>query len=336
MKGVEEITLRLIDKYSEFCEVKGRNVSFDNLYTSIPLAIELHERGMTCIGTVKFNRKGVPKEIRDMTGREENSSIIWYEKEKNKMSLTSFVFNTKPKGKKDVIILSTKPVLLGVTKDDGKAKPAIIKEYDYTKGGTDIVDQRSGSFTTSTKAVWWVKKTFSIMLDTTRVNSQTIYFLNQNKDPRKSDSFNYGWELGMSLLLPHVIRRQGGTGLNRGLQLKINLILRWRSRIVPVVDQVFGGGGDGRDMGQDMGGDGQDVGGDDGNLDPDEDGEGGDLSVWQLALAPRGTGSKWGAPCAVCKEDLGPGHKREKANLTKQKTRCQICQCVVCRVQHGI
>ena len=112
--------------------------------------------------------------------------------------------------------------------------------------------------------------------------------------------------------------------------MKIDLILRWRSRIVPVVDQVFGGGGDGRDVGQDMGGDGQDVGqdmgddgqdmggdgqdvgGDDGNLDPDEDGEGGDLSVWQLALAPRGTGSKWGAPCAVCKVDLGPGHKRRK------------------------
>ena len=43
-------------------------------------------------------------------------------------------------GKKNVIILSTKPVLLGVTKDDGKAKPAIIKEYHYTKVGTDIVD----------------------------------------------------------------------------------------------------------------------------------------------------------------------------------------------------
>ena len=97
------------------------------------------------------------------------------------------------------------------------------------------------------------------------------------------------------------------------------------------MDQVFGSGGDWQDDGQDAGDDGQDVGGDDGNLDPDEDGEGGDLSVWQLALAPRGTGSKWGAPCAVCKEDLGPGHKREKANLTKQKTRCQICQCVVCQ-----
>ena len=70
VKGVEEITLRLIDKYSEFCEVKGRNVSFDNLF----------------------------------------------------------------KRKKNVIILSTKPVLLGVTKDDGKAKPAIVRLHQSWDG----------------------------------------------------------------------------------------------------------------------------------------------------------------------------------------------------------
>ena len=164
VKGVEEITLRLIDRYATFCEVKGRNVSFDNLYTSIPLAIELQKRGLTCIGTVKFNRRGVPKEIRELKGRKENSSIIWYEKNKNKMTLTSYVVNTKSKGKKNVVVLSTKPLLLGVTKDDGKAKPAIIKEYDFTKGGTDIVDQRSASYTTSTKSPRWLSVLYCTVL----------------------------------------------------------------------------------------------------------------------------------------------------------------------------
>ena len=152
VKGTDQITLRLIDRYQVFCEVKGRNVSFDNLYTSIPLAQELMKRGLTCIGTVKFNRRGVPKEIRAIKGREENSTVVWWEKEKQKMTLTSYVVNTKSKGKKNVVVLSTKPVLLGLTKDDGKKKPAVIKEYDFSKGGTDIVDQRSASYTTSTKS----------------------------------------------------------------------------------------------------------------------------------------------------------------------------------------
>ena len=29
----------------------------------------------------------------------------------------------------------------GKTKDDGKSKPAIMKFYDFTKGGNNIVDQ---------------------------------------------------------------------------------------------------------------------------------------------------------------------------------------------------
>ena len=47
------------------------------------------------------------------------------------------------KGKKNVMVISTVEPLLGVTKDE-KKKPAVIKLYDFTKGGTDIPDQKSG------------------------------------------------------------------------------------------------------------------------------------------------------------------------------------------------
>ena len=110
------------------------------------------KRGLTCIGTVKFNRRGVPAEIRTLKGRQENSTVVWWERHNPKITLTSYVVNTKSKVKKNVVVLATKPLILGVTKDDGKMKPAVIKEYDYSKGGTDIVDQRSASYTTSTKS----------------------------------------------------------------------------------------------------------------------------------------------------------------------------------------
>lgn len=38
-----------------------------------------------------------------------------------------------------------KKTILGVTKDDGKNKPAVFKLFDFAKGGTDIVDQRMGT-----------------------------------------------------------------------------------------------------------------------------------------------------------------------------------------------
>ena len=41
------------------------------------------------------------------------------------------------------------PHFVGVTKDD--EKPAIFELYDFSEGGTDIMDQRCAGNTTSTK-----------------------------------------------------------------------------------------------------------------------------------------------------------------------------------------
>ena len=40
-------------------------------------------------------------------------------------------------------MLTTMRPCLGVTKGGGKEKPALYKLYDFTKGGTDIVDQKN-------------------------------------------------------------------------------------------------------------------------------------------------------------------------------------------------
>ena len=73
--------MRLVDKYGDFCEIQGRNITTDNLYTSIPLGQELLDRGVTLVGILRKNRKGIPKEVKDTTGRELNSSVILWEKE---------------------------------------------------------------------------------------------------------------------------------------------------------------------------------------------------------------------------------------------------------------
>ena len=140
-----------------------------------------------------MNRKGIPKEIKETKDREENSTEIFWEQTKGKFVLVSYVVHTKSKGVKNILLLSTQPPLLGVTKDDGKKKPAIIKFYDFTKGGTDIMDQRMDSYTTSSKSKKWTKKTFSWMLDVARVNAQTILALVKGQNPRKADSFKFSW-----------------------------------------------------------------------------------------------------------------------------------------------
>ena len=112
--------------------------------------------------------------------------------------------------------MASQPPLLGITKDD-KKKPGIYKFYDYTKGGTDAMDYRLGVNTVKTKSKRWSLSVCAYVLDTIRVNSQTIYAICQGKDPRSTDSINYGWELSMQLTKPHMERRATG-GLTSHIQ----------------------------------------------------------------------------------------------------------------------
>lgn len=138
------------------------------------------------------------------------------------MSLHSYVVNTKSKGKKNVLMLSTMPPLIGVTKDDGKRKPAIMKFYDFSKGGTDIVDQRISNYSVQCASRRWTMAAFAYVLDTARVNSQTMYAINTKCDPRSVDSFNFGWDLVLELTTPH-IRSRNLSGLQKEVVKKINL-----------------------------------------------------------------------------------------------------------------
>lgn len=139
----------------------------------------------------------------------------------------SYVVKNKSSGLRNVLMLSSVQPLLGVTKDDNKFKPAIYKLYDFTKGGTDIVDQRVGFYSCKSKSPRWTMVAFFFLLDTCRVNSGTVYFLNKKKDPRKGNSFDFGWKLGMQLILP-LIRSRPINGLSSLIQQKIKLVLSFQ------------------------------------------------------------------------------------------------------------
>ena len=104
--------------------MQGCNISCDRLYTSIELARWLLERKITIDGTIKTNHKCV-SDLKKVDGREINSTLIYWEKDKDTMRMTSYVVNTKSSGKRNVLVLATFNPVLGVTKDDRKNKPSI-------------------------------------------------------------------------------------------------------------------------------------------------------------------------------------------------------------------
>ena len=68
-----------------------------------------------------------------------------------------------------------------MTKYDGKDRPALYK----LKGGTDIVDQKMGTYTCKAKSSKWKMVALYYMLDTARVNAQTMLSLKMEKIPKK-------------------------------------------------------------------------------------------------------------------------------------------------------
>ena len=134
LKATEDYVKNLVE-FILGRNLKGRNISMDRLYTSIPTAKWFLSREITVVGTLQSNRLGLPDELKNPKDRDEFQSTIHWEKDKGNIALCAYTTKSKSKGNKNVLILSTMRPLLGVTKDDGKCKPVVIKFYDFTKGG---------------------------------------------------------------------------------------------------------------------------------------------------------------------------------------------------------
>ena len=65
---------------------------------------------------------------------------------------------------------------------------------------------------------------FSYVLDTCRVNASTIYTMNNDLQPRNIKSIDFGFELDMSLIRPHI--EPSLFGINSSVVRKIEIALR--------------------------------------------------------------------------------------------------------------
>ena len=153
IKDTLTLVKRIVEGYEQHgYSLEGTNISMDCYYTSIPLAQWLYDKNITCIGSLNSNRKGLPKEIKETRGREENSWISC-KSDKGEVTLNLYVMKAKSSGMRNVLLLQTTNPAHYVTQGDKKA--SCYKIYDYTKGGVDIPDQRMVSYTTKYKARKW-------------------------------------------------------------------------------------------------------------------------------------------------------------------------------------
>ena len=98
--------------------LKVRNISTDNLYTSISLGNWHLELNITTVGTLNSNSYGVPDELKTPVDRAELSATCHFDAEKGDFYLNSCTVKTKSKEEINVLLLSTMPSMLKKTEND--------------------------------------------------------------------------------------------------------------------------------------------------------------------------------------------------------------------------
>lgn len=192
----------------------NRNVTADNWFSSIQLVDELLKRKLTYVGTVKKNKREIPKEFQPGKFREIQSTLFGFTKDK---TMCSHV----PKKNKAVVLISS--MHHSNTVDEASKKPEIIQYYNSTKGGVDETDKKCSIYSSSRRTRRWPLVIFYRILDLCGVNAYILYNQHQVKQIERGDFLK---TLARSLVVPCMQRRCLISNLQKELKLTLTRILR--------------------------------------------------------------------------------------------------------------
>lgn len=150
---------------------KGYCVYTDNYYCSPELALSLHQRKTDIVGTVRSNRKGLPKEF--VKQKLDKNEITAACEKFGKMMFVKWV------DKRDVLFLTTVHQLeYTEVKRRGKSVlvPGLVQDYNLFMGGVDRVDQMLSAYPLERKRQKvWYKKEFRHLINMCIYNAHAIH-----------------------------------------------------------------------------------------------------------------------------------------------------------------
>lgn len=180
-------------------ERTNRNITMDNYFTSYELAQELLSHGLTCVGTVRKNRKFLPAEFQANRRRPVGSTLFGF---RAKHTLVSHV----PKQNKSVLLLSPlhhTPVIC----DSGKSE--VNEYYNATKGGVDVMDRMCHAYSCQRGTNRWPFAFFCNLINVCGIASFVIYNNKHNIDDIQASRTRRKFLIDLSdmLVYDQVMRR---------------------------------------------------------------------------------------------------------------------------------
>ncbi|GBP23667.1 hypothetical protein EVAR_80284_1 [Eumeta japonica] len=152
--------------------------------------------------------------------REENSSVFGFQKD---ITIVSYI----PKPRKCVHMMSSLHHDDEVDPESGdKRKPSIIKFYNSTKSGVDVVDKLARTYDVFRNCKRWPLAIFFSMLDHAGINAFVVYMLNNSIERNKSNlRGKFIKQLGMSFLDDHPRKRKENPHIPRDIKKRVQEIL---------------------------------------------------------------------------------------------------------------
>lgn len=172
----------VVRKLVQDFEGKGFNLFVDNWYSSPQLFEELAEEKILACGTVRANRKGLPKDIMNVKAKEIKSMKRGQSVFRQKGRLTACTW----KDSKFVHLLTTMPTTTECSEVSRSVKekdkwvqkkvqrPAVVELYNKYMGGVDLADQRVRSYQRSTKCWVWYMKLFFYLVEVAIMNAYIL------------------------------------------------------------------------------------------------------------------------------------------------------------------
>lgn len=192
----------------------NRNITADNWFSSMELVQELQKRKLTYVGTLKKNKREVPKEFLPDRKREIGSSLYGFTKD---ITLLSYV----PKKNKAVLVISSMHHCASLDMESNK--PEVIAFYNSTKGGIDCMDQKCANYSTNRRSRRWPLSVFYMLINISVANSYILYLCFQDVPPLKR--FVFTENLALALVRPHLNRRLSIVNMRQDLRTLIQTVL---------------------------------------------------------------------------------------------------------------
>ena len=209
------VVTRLISEISG----SGRNVTFDNCYTTYPLIVSLlHDHKLSAVGTLRKNKREIPDEFLSVKNRAACDSMFGFG---GNVTLVSYVPQTKQK--KNVVLFSSMHHDDKIDPESSDMKKhEIITFYNSTKGGVDMVDQMAGEYDTSRNSRRWPLTVFYTLLNVSTINAYIFYCHNpENRLKRRL----FIKSVSMQLVQEALKRRLQNIHLSRDLKSGIRRML---------------------------------------------------------------------------------------------------------------